>query len=114
MAKRARDDIILACKEGGCPWDYRAAPIFEVKDKYGQRLWLRKVRCRDCGSVKFQRYEPRLPLVKRGSWRYERPPGWYEADLKHYWQHATDERVARGQVAVPPSADLRAVRTEAS
>jgi len=110
--RRSREEIILACKEGGCPWDYRNAPITVWRDKYGGTWWLRSIRCRDCGSRKIRKYEPKWPLVPRGSWKYERIPGWYDVEFKVYWQHATDERVRLGHIPLrssPPQ--LKAVKS---
>lgn len=99
--KRSREDIILTCKEGGCPWDFRNAPFYEWQDRYGRKWWMRRVRCRDCGSTKFRKYQPRLPLEPAGSWKYERTPGWYDAEFKFYWQNALEERLRYGQIQLP-------------
>lgn len=98
--KKITEEIILACKEGGCPWDYRNAPLYRSQDRYGRTIWVRRVRCRDCGSLKFRKYEPRLPLVPiTRSWDYDRPPGWY--DIRVYWSKALDRRILRGQIELP-------------
>jgi len=98
--KKSAVELILGCKEMGCPWD-PDAPIFEVQDKLGRRLWMRRIRCMRCGSTKVERFHPRLPLERIGSIRYERVSGWYDADLKFYWRRATAERASRGMLALP-------------
>lgn len=100
--RKSAEELILGCKEMGCPWD-PDAPIFEVQDKIGRKFWMRRIRCMRCGSTKVERFHPRLPLERMGSIRYERVPGWYDQDLKFYWRNATAERQQRGYLALPAS-----------
>ena len=97
------EDLFLICKEGGCPWDFKNAPLYPYEDVYGRRWWRRMVRCSNCGSKKFRRYQPRVPLEPYGGWSYDRPPGWYDAGVKVYWGKATEERVSRGTLPLPTS-----------
>jgi hypothetical protein len=103
--KRPLDDVILACKMVGCPWD-PYPPIYVTQDRYGRRVWEGKIRCQNCGSVKYERYTPGDISQRVGSPRYHRPDGWYDVELRVYWGKARAERIKRGMITVadkPPT-----------
>ena len=98
--KKSAEELILGCKEMGCPWD-PDAPIFQAQDRIGRIWWFRRIRCMRCGSTKIEKFHPQVPLERVGSIRYERVPGWYDTELKFYWKKATAERAARGMLTLP-------------
>ena len=101
--QRGKDEIILACKEVGCPWDPYPATVQEMDRRRTRYFWFRKIRCLNCGSIKIEKYnvgdvdfENRL-----GQPKYVRPPGWYDARFRVYWSHARAERARLGYLSKP-------------
>lgn len=96
--QRSSDEIILGCKEVGCPWDPYPATVQEMDYYQTGWFWFRKIRCLNCGSIKIEKYavgdtnfENRLTTPK-----YIRPPGWYDKSLRVYWGAARSARAQKG------------------
>jgi hypothetical protein len=108
--KRSSDQIILACKAVGCPWD-PYPPTVQDTDRLGRWWWYRRIRCLNCGSLKIEKFAVGdVDFANRiGAPKYDRPPDWYE--LKLYWHQARIEYARRGyvtQVEVPEEYDVTA------
>jgi hypothetical protein len=59
--KRISEDLMLACREQGCAWDYLSTGWYITYDRYGRRVWERVAPCiRGCTSTQKQRMEPWL------------------------------------------------------
>jgi hypothetical protein len=80
--------LILACKATKCWWDVLNAITYPAINRLTKtKEWHQRQRCARCGSTRVARYAPRLPLTRLSkSYRYERPPGWY--DERIYWSEA--------------------------
>lgn len=108
IRSRSSSEIILACKEVGCPWDPYPATVQDT-DYRGQWWWYRKIRCLNCGSLKIEKYavgDTRF-ANRIGKPKYDRPPGWYEPEFRFYWSAARELRADRGylgSVEVPEAA----------
>lgn len=101
MAKRQQhisEEVMLACREQGCAWDYLSTGWYVTYDRYGRRVWERIAPCiRGCTSQQRQRKEPWLG-GRRLSSKVWHPPEWYEFK-GYYFSEARDERIRR-QLAV--------------
>ena len=113
-SKRSKDEIILGCKEVGCPWDPYPVTVQE-QDYRGRLFWYRKIKCMNCGSVKVEKYPVGdVRYQSRISVKYYRTPGWYEPDLKFYWGHAREARAQRGFLPEIEGANVTALKAKAS
>jgi hypothetical protein len=110
LRKRSSEEIILACKAVGCPWD-PYPPTVQDTDRLGRWWWFVKIRCLNCGSLKVEKYRVGDTLFKNriGQPKYDRPPGWYE--IKAYWGHARTLRAERGQLGQIADLDLSVVES---
>lgn len=97
--QRSGDQIILACKAVGCPWD-PYPPTIQRPDRFGHWFWFKQIRCLNCGSLKIEKYPVGDVYFENriGKPKYDRPPGWYE--LKLYWSAARVELARRGYATV--------------
>jgi hypothetical protein len=79
---------MLACKATTCWWNVLDAPYFVGEGRSGRVIWIQRIKCERCGSVRIGRYPPKKVHTKDriGGYGYERPPGWGE--LKIYWGDA--------------------------
>ena len=93
--QRSSDEIILGCKEFGCPWNPYPATVRDLDFRRTGWFWWRKIRCENCGSLKIEKYnEGDVYFENRLSVKYDRPPGWYE--LPMYWSAARARRAELG------------------
>jgi hypothetical protein len=100
---RDLDPVILACKQGTCPWDYYNAPLYEDQDRHGRKIWVLRVRCLNRPSIKYERYKPNSRLRKQdriGAPKYDRPDGWYDPEMRLYFGDARAERYKRGLIKI--------------
>lgn len=108
IKQRSSIEIILACKEMGCPWDPYPATVQDT-DYRGYWHWYRKIRCLNCGSLKIEKYRVGdTRFENRISTRYLRPAGWYAKELRLYWSRARQARADRGllgSVEIPEEAE---------
>ena len=110
-SKRSKDEIILACKEVGCPWDPYPSTVQE-QDRFGRLWWYRYIKCMNCGSVKREKYpvgDVRF-ATRIGQPKYFRTPGWYAPELKIYWGHAREARADSGYL--PPVEGVEVEQTK--
>ena len=105
--KRSAEELILACKTVGCPWD-PYPPIYVTTDRLNRRVWEARIRCPNCGSIKYERYRVGNLQQRIGRARYYRPEGWYDIELRFYWGKARQEQLKRGLIQVldaPPTSE---------
>lgn len=111
MARAVRRDeveVILACREARCAWDYLGTGWYITFDRYGRRVWERVAPClRGCGSTQKQRQEPWLG-GRRLSSKVEHTPAWYEFK-GYYFTEARIERIQRQIAASPVQGGLETV-----
>jgi hypothetical protein len=92
--------LMLACKATTCQWDLLAAAFYVGQGRTGQRIWVHRIQCVRCGSVRIGHYPPgRTRTSDRiGGYRYRRPPGW--EDIPLYYGNALQALVDEGLVGL--------------
>jgi hypothetical protein len=101
--------LMLACKATTCQWDLLGAAFYVGTSRTGRVIWVHRIRCLRCGSVRVGNYPPHRTRTRDriGAYRYERPPGW--ADIQLYYGEALQALVDEQLLSVldePPPEEV--------
>jgi hypothetical protein len=92
--------LILACRASTCQWDILGSAVYIGQSRTGRRIWVHRIRCVRCGSIRIAHYPPGRTLTsdRIGGYRYERPTGW--SDVTVYYGYALQALVDEGAITV--------------